>query len=58
MVNQRARDFKDFVGKTIVEVDDAFSNAVTFKFSDGQEITVMAECGSGQFDIPYLEILD
>lgn len=56
MGNSKTNDFKVFIGKTISDVDDSFWNAVVFKFTDGQELTVTAECGTGPFDIPFLEI--
>ncbi len=47
-----------FKGKTIKSVDDSSMNAWIFTFEDGTQQTVYAECGSGSYDLPYLEIYE
>lgn len=48
--------FQDMVGKTIKSIDDSAENCVKIKFTDGAEVEVFAECGSGSFAIPFFEI--
>lgn len=48
--------FKQFVGKTIATVDDSAVNCVKIVFTDGTVATIFAECGSGNFDIPFFDV--
>lgn len=49
---------KLFKGKTIESVDDSTMNVWRFHFTDGTVQSVWAECGSGDYDFPYLEIYE
>jgi hypothetical protein len=49
---------KLFKGKTIEFVDTPASNVWVFKFTDGTQQSVWAECGSGDYDFPYFEIYE
>lgn len=47
---------KELVGKVIVGVDDSCCNVLKLKTADGKVYEIVAECGSGTYDVPYLEI--
>lgn len=47
---------KELVGKVIVGVDDSCCNVLKLKTADGKVYEIVAECGSGAYDVPYLEI--
>lgn len=47
-----------FKGKTIKSVDDSTMNVWVFHFTDGTQQSIWAECGSSDFDIPYLELYE
>lgn len=48
--------FQQFVGKTVESVDTSSVNCVIFRFSDGTEKKVFAECASD--GIPFFEFDD
>lgn len=45
-----------FQSKTIAKVETTCVNVWVFWFTDGTKQEVYAECGSGGFAIPYLEL--
>ena len=47
-----------FYGKTIKSIDTSTSNVWIFHFTDGTSCEVWAECGSSQFDLPFLEVYE
>ncbi len=51
-------NFQQFVGKTIVFVNDSSVNMVKITFSDGQVVEVYAECGSAPDSLPFLDIYE
>lgn len=50
-------DFQEFVGKTVSEVTEVGVNCIVFRFTDGTQAGMMADCGTGRFDIPFLELI-
>lgn len=44
------------VGKTIDRIDDSCVNVLRFYFTDGTDIEIYAECGSGPSSIPFFYV--
>lgn len=47
---------KDMVGKKLVKVEDYATNYMVLVFEDGTKFEIFAECGSGDFSIPFFDI--
>lgn len=45
-----------FTGKTVVEVLDDTKNSILFKFDDGSECRLSAECGTSDNSIPFFDV--
>lgn len=48
--------FQQFIGKTIKSIDESCVNCIKIVFTDGTHETIWAECGSGNFDIPFFVV--
>lgn len=48
--------FQQFIGKTIKNIDESCVNCVTIEFTDGTKTTIYAECGSGNWDLPFFDV--
>lgn len=48
--------FQQFIGKTIKSIDESCVNCIRIVFTDGTHETIWAECGSGNFDIPFFVV--
>lgn len=49
---------KDMVGKKLVKVEDDATNCMVLVFEDGTKFEIFAECGSGDFSIPFFDIYE
>jgi hypothetical protein len=50
------QQWQEMIGKTIKSIDESCLNCVKIEFEDGEKVTVWAECGSGDFSIPFFVV--
>jgi hypothetical protein len=46
----------DIVGKTVSSINARAVNMIKIYFTDGTNVELWAECGSGQYSIPVIEV--